>query len=403
MFASGVTANFDTVGQDGVFTVRVRVTANGVSDVDDATVTVTNVAPTVSGLASNSPRDENTILTVTGLVSDPGWLDPLTATIDWGDGAGPQPISGTLENVRPDATLTFSVDHVYGDDGSFTVTVCGSDDDTTTCAPAFNVVIDNVDPTAVIDEGETTLVNGIPTIIVHAGETITFSGRSTDPGSDDLVLSWDWDDGPPAPDVSTTYLVNDPLTDPDPSPSVQPRDVTDMVDHAFADACIYQVGFAAADDDDGTASDSVAVLITGNEDDGRPSGYWSHQYRRQGSTDFDDATLTCYLEIVDFVSDVFHEVRDVSTFPLARSLLFTQGVSVSKRDQLDRDLLTVWLNFANGAVEWDELVDTNRDGTADTVFHVAMETAEAVRLNPASTNAQFDAQRAILQSITDTI
>ncbi len=121
------------------------------------------------------------------------------------------------------------------------------------------------------------------------------------------------------------------------------------------------------------------------------------------STDFDDATLTCYLEMVDFVSDVFHEVRDVSTFQLARSLLFTQGSSVSKRDQLDRDLLTVWLNFANGAVEWDELVDTNRDGTADTVFHVAVETAEAVRLDPASTKAQLDAQRAILQSITDTI
>ena len=47
--------------------------------------------------------------------------------------------------------------------------------------------------------------------------------------------------------------------------------------------------------------------------------------------------------------------------------------------------------------------DTNRDGTPDTVFHVAMETAEAVRLNPASTGAQFDVQRGILQSITDTI
>jgi hypothetical protein len=401
--ASGLTANFDTVGQDDTFTVKVKVTANGVSDVDDATVTVTNVAPAVTGLASNSPRDENTVVTVTGLVSDPGWLDPLTATIDWGDGAGPQPIAGTLENIRPDATINFSVDHTYGDDGIFAISVCGSDDDTTACASAFNVVVNNVNPTAMIDEGQTTLVNGIPTILAHAGETITFSGRSTDPGSDDLTLSWDFDDGTPAPDTSTPYLVNPPGTDPDPSPTVQPRDVTDMIDHAFADACIYQVGFTAADDDAGTAADSVAVLVTGNQDNGRPSGYWSHQYRRQGATDFDDATLTCYLEIVDFVSDVFHEARNVSTFPLARSLLFTQGASVTKRDQLDRDLLTVWLNLANGAVEWDELVDTNRDGAADTVFHVAVETAETVRLNPASTNAQFDIQRSILQSITDTI
>ena len=402
--ATGVSPTFDLVGQDGVFTVGVKVTdSDGGYDTDTSTVTVTNVAPSVSGLASTSPRDENTVLTVTGLISDPGWLDPLTATIDWGDGAGPQAVTGTLENVRPNATLTLSVDHTYGDDGTFAVTVCGSDDDTTTCAPSFDVEIRNVRPTATIDESGTTIVNGIPTIIAPAGQSVPFSGRSTDPGSDDLTLSWDFDDGSPAPDVSTTYLVNPPLTDPDPSPSIQPRDVTDNVNHAFPQACIYQVGFSSADDDGGTASDSVAVLITGNESRGRPSGYWSHQYRRQGSTDFDDATLHCYLRIADFVSDVFHEVRNVSTFPAARSLLFTQNSSVTKRDQLDRDLLTAWLNFANGAVRWNELVDTNGNGVPDTLFHVAMGTAESVRLNPASTAAQFDAQRRIVQSINDSI
>lgn len=402
--ATGVSPTFDRVGQDGVFTVTVKATdTDGASDTDTATVTVSNVAPTVSGLASNIPRDENTTVTVTGLVSDPGWLDPLTATIDWGDGAGAQPVTGTLENNRPDATLSFSVDHVYGDDGTFTVTVCGADDDTTTCAPPFNVLVNNVNPTAVIDESKTTVINGIPTVIAHAGETVTFSGRSTDPGSDDLVLSWDWDDGSPAPDVSTTYLVNPPATDPDPSPSVQPRDVTDTKEHAFGDACMYQVGFGAADDDDGTASDSVAVLITGNEDNGRPSGYWSHQYGRQGRTDFDDATLTCYLEITAFVSDVFHEVRDVSTLQAAHARLFPQGGPVSKIDQLDRDLLTAWLNFANGAVEWDELVDAAGGPEVETPFHVAMENAEAVRLNPASTRAHLDDQRRIVQRINSKV
>lgn len=402
--ATGVSPTFDAVGQDGVFTVAVKVTdTDGGYDVDTATVTVSNVAPSVSGLASNSPRSEGATLTVTGLVSDPGWLDPLTATVDWGDGAGPQAIAGTLENVRPDATLTFSADHIYGDNGTFAVTVCGSDDDTTTCAPSFNVVISNVDPTAVIDEGGTTVVNGVNTIIAHAGETVTFSGRSTDPGSDDLTLSWDWDDGPPAPDVSTLYLVNPPVADPPQSPSVQPRDVTDTKDHVFADACIYQVGFRAVDDDGGSASDSVAVLITGNEDRGRPSGYWAHQYRQRGAIDFDAATLTCYLEITGFVSDIFHEVRDASTFAAAQKLLFSQGTKVSKRDSLDRDILTAWLNFANGAVEWNELVDTDGTGGVDTPFHVAMETAETVRLNPSATPAQLDAQRAIVQRINDQI
>jgi hypothetical protein len=103
------------------------------------------------------------------------------------------------------------------------------------------------------------------------------------------------------------------------------------------------------------------------------------------------------------VSEVFNEARDVSTFQRAQALLFSQGTLVSKRDQLDRDLLTAWLNFANGAVEWNEQVDTNGNGVPDTAFHQAMQTAESVRLNPNATPAQLDAQRAIIQSINDTI
>jgi hypothetical protein len=397
--ATGVSPTFDRVGQDGVFPVAVKVTdTDGGYDVDSSTVTVANVAPSVTGLASSSPRDENTVLTISGVVSDPGWLDPLTATVDWGDGAGPQPLPGTLENVRPDATLTFTADHVYGDDGTFPVTVCGQDDDTETCAAPFDVVIDNVDPDATIDEGDTTLVNGVPTVIAHAGETVTFSARVTDPGSDDLEARWDWDDGPPAPDVTTTYLVNPPVIDPDPSPSIQPRDITDTHDHAFGDACLYTVGFEVDDDDGGSDADSVKVIITGNEDDGRPSGWWAREYRRRGGLTLDDATAACYLEIVGYVSVVFDEEVDASTFHLAQSILFSQGRPVTKRDQLDRDLLTAWLNFANGAVEWDELVDSGSG--PDAPFHEVMAAAEAVRLDPLATGADFDEQRRIVQRIS---
>lgn len=402
--ATGDKPTYTNVGQDGVFTVSVKVTdTDGTYDTDSTTVTVNNVAPTVSGVSSDSPKDENTVLTVNATISDPGWLDPLTATIDWGDGAGPQTVTGTLENERPNATLTIAATHTYGDDGTFTVTVCGRDDDVQTCASSFNVRIDNVNPTTGIDEGSTTVINGIPTIIARKGETVTFSSQTTDPGSDDLTISWNWDDGAPNPDVSTTYLVNPPAIDPDPSPTIQPRNVIDTQHHAFSQACMYLVGTSAVDDDSGVANDSVNVLITGDATLGRQSGYWAHQYRRQGARDFDDATLTCYLRIASHVSRVFHEVRDVSTFKTAQSLLFTKNSSVNKKDQLDRDLLTAWLNFANGAVLYDELVDTDGNGTLDTEFHIAMENAETVRLNPASTPAQIDAQRVIVNRINDTV
>lgn len=112
------------------------------------------------------PAGENTPVTLTGGISDPGWLDPLTATVDWGDGAGPQALAGTLENVRPDATLSFAVAHTYGDDGTFTIEVCGSDDATSTCRSA-DAAITNTDPTAAISADGQTPYNGQKAFIAH--------------------------------------------------------------------------------------------------------------------------------------------------------------------------------------------------------------------------------------------
>ena len=399
-----INPTFETVGDNAVKTVKVRVTdAIGDSDVATSTVTINNVAPAVVTLGNNGPKFENTSVLISGLISDAGWLDGLTATVDWGDGAGPQPLTGTVENDRPNATLTFSEAHTYGDNGSYTVTVCGTDDDGATTTPCKTTVVSmlNVNPTATIDESGTVSFNGVPTVIARAGTPQSLTGRSTDPGSDDLWLTWSWADG--SADTSTGYLVNSPLADLLGSPSIQPRDVTDTQSHTFT-ACLYDVGFRAADDDGGlSATDSVKVLVTGSADAGRQSGYWAHQYRLKGSGDFDAKTLTCYLKIAGFVSRVFHEARDVSAFDKASKLLFSQGNSVSKRDQLDRDLLTAWLNFANGAVGYAELVDTDANGTKDTQFHTVVEAAEAVRLSGSATAAQLDQQRIIISRINDSI
>ncbi|MEX2646197.1 MAG: PKD domain-containing protein [Gaiellaceae bacterium] len=395
--ATGVSPTFDLVGQDGVFPVALKVTdPNGAYDVDETTVTVDNVAPTVS-LGSNAPQPENTAVTVTGTISDPGWLDPLTATIDWGDGTPVENVAGVLENVRPDATLVFAVVHIYGDNGTFTAEVCGSDDDTTTCEE-IDLAITNVDPTAEIDLSGATLVNGIPTIFGEAGEPVDFSGRSQDPGSDDLTLRWAWDDG--TPDTVTTYLVNPPLADPFPSPSIQPRDVTDDVSHTFGDACMYEIGFSAVDDDLGASPVANAnVLIVGNADERRSAGYWHHQYKGNGKTDFDAAELECYLEIAAWVSTVFNEVVDASTIANALAILDPSQSGGDIVVQFDRQLLAALLNFANGSIGWDEAVDTNGDGVADTPFHAAVAAAEAVRLNPASTKQEIKAHKNVLERI----
>ena len=391
---------FTAVGQDGVFTVRLQVTnGDGVVAIDTATVTVTNVPPTVESLASDGPKPENTAVTVTGLVRDPGWLEVLTATINCGDGAGAQPLTGTLENVRPDATLTFSVAHIYGDDGVFTVTVCGKDDDALPQCSAIPVTITNVAPTAEITApASTTTINGVDVVITNQGATVGFAGRSTDPGSDDLALSWNWDDGPPVPDVTTMYL-NDPSisSDPDPSPSINPRDVTDAKSHAFS-ACLFDVDFSAADDDSGVASDTIKVLVTGNSTVRFSAGYWQNVFRSRKSTPFTDAQITCYLKIVGFVSLVFNETTDASTIAKAYDVLKV-GSSTSAKEQFDRQLLATLINFANGEPDWNELIDTNGDGVGDTPFLNVIAAAEAVRNNPASTNAQIVAQKDLLEKI----
>jgi PKD domain len=402
--AFGKTPLFDRVGHDELTTVRLCVTDKaGLTAEDTAVVTVKNVAPTVGTITANSPRGENAAVSISGAITDPGWEDPLHATIDFGDGSGQRALAGIQEHLRPDGSLTYDLSHAYGDDGTFTIKVCAADDDVSNICTTAQVTVDNVDPTATIGKDAATDINGTSVIIGHAGEAVAFDGRSTDPGSDDLTLVWNWGDGDPAVDASTEYLVNPPFADPDPSPSVQPRDVTETRSFAFGQACLYDVVFSSLDDDSGSASDTVKVLITGNGDDGKTTGYWARQYRQESRVDFDDATLTCYLEIAAFASRVFNEVRDASTFEAAQAVLFSQIKPVTKRDLLDRNLLAAWLNFANGAVAWHEQVDTNGNGTPDTLFAAAMRTAESVRRDPNASPAQIDAQRAIVQSVNDTI
>ena len=394
---TGVTIPFTAVGQDGVFTVRVKVTdADGAYDIAETTVTVDNVAPTIDTLGNDGPVAEASTVTVSGTASDPGWLDVLSATVDWGDGSPVSPLGGSGEQVRPDATLQFAGSHVYGDNGVFAVEVCVHDDDTEVCE-STDVTVDNVDPVVTIDESGTTLVNGVPTFLGRVDVPLDVPTRTTDPGSDDLELTWDWDDA--SPDTTLVSLVNPPLPDPFPSPSLQPRDVELTATHTYVDACLYELSVAAVDDDGGTGVDEANVIIVGSADETRSAGFWRHQYRRNGRTQFDVPTLECYLEIAGYMSTVFDEVNDASTLALAEAILDPKRNRGSSDEIFDRQLLAVWLNFANGSIGFDELVDTDADGAPDTPFAVAVADAEAVRTNPGSTRRAILAQKDVLEAL----
>ena len=398
--ATGVAPTYDLVGQDGVYTVSVKVTdADGAYDTASTTVTVDNVSPAIV-VGNDGPVDESATVTVSGTATDPGWLDVLTATVDWGDGTAVEPLGGVLEQVRPDATLAFSGTHVYGDNGDFTVTVCVADDDTEPCEETV-VVVDNVDPTATVDESSTTLVNGVPTFIGQVGTPLPIPANATDPGSDDLGFRWAWDDGT-ADDVQLS-LVNPPTPEPPepptPTPSVQPRDVDLVADHTYTDACFYEVTVTVTDDDGGSDGATANVIIVGTSDEVRSAGYWMHQFRQKGKVDLDPTELQCHLDIVGYMSGVFDETTSTTTLAEALDVLDPSHNGGSAEQIFDRQLLAVWLNFANGSIGLDDLVDVDGDGIDETPFAAAVGAAEAVRNDPTATRAALLAQKDVIERI----
>ena len=69
------------------------------------------------------------------------------------------------------------------------------------------------------------------------------------------------------------------------------------------------------------------------------------------------------------------------------------------REQFDCELLTVWLNFANGAIEYRELLDLHIKDHPDNTFAELVHYAEMVRLNPSATETELREQKNILHHI----
>ena len=393
--ATGPTVLFDAVGQHGVHPVALRVVKDALASTDATTVTVRNVAPAVT-LAANAPLAEGETVTVTGVISDPGWLEPLSATVAW-DGGPPQPVTGTIENDPPDATLTFAVSRRYGDDGAFRADVCAADDAETTCAP-LDLPVANVAPTAALHPAGAVDVGGQPTLLAAVGEPLTLGGRATDPGSDDLTLRWNWGDGSPV--TATFYPANPPDPDPSPSPGVGPRDVTEEATHAFDRPGRYKITFWAEDDDGGVSAEQpITAVVFGPGGRPRHAGYWQHQLSGAGRVDFDQDTLLAYLAIVDHFSAVFHKTRDAGTLPAAYDVLFLGGNGGSAAEQLDRALLTVWLNVAHGALDPFRQADVDGDGLPDGTLAAIMATAESVRQDPTATDAALRHQTHLVRRL----
>jgi hypothetical protein len=124
----GQTVEFSAVGLDGPVTNTVGVQVaddKGLTATDQAIVEILNVAPTVSAGADQVAILGDTVELDPSTFTDPGIPDTHSATIDWGDGA---PLDDGIVN-ESDGSGSVSGSHTYDVTGTFTVTVCVSDDD----------------------------------------------------------------------------------------------------------------------------------------------------------------------------------------------------------------------------------------------------------------------------------
>jgi PKD repeat protein len=178
----GTGSTFDvTLPDDGAVTVRLTVTDDeGASGSTTTSVVFTNAAPTVT-LADDLQISADRRMTRTGSFSDPGSADTHTASVDWGEGDGPEPLS--LQGSE------FELDHTYAEPGDHVVTVEVCDDDGGCGQASFDVTIApprvNVPPRAVVT-GPSTAIEG-STIDLSAAD-------SEDPDGDIVAMEWDLDD-----------------------------------------------------------------------------------------------------------------------------------------------------------------------------------------------------------------
>ena len=188
--------------------------------------------------------------------------------------------------------------------------------------------------------------------------------------------------------------MNPPGTDPDPSPSVQPRDVTEEATHTYGDACLYDLTVSVDDDDNGSDDDTAVVIVTGNADESKGHGWWYNVYRPKPPKPFTNAELDCYLDIVNFFSLVFNGIDRQAAIQLLNN-----PAKDDAEIQFDQQALAAWLNFANGSISLDTMVDVDGDDVVDKPFGDAMLQAEVTRL--AGTQDQIRAQKDVVERLLD--
>jgi PKD repeat protein len=302
---------YHTYGDNGIYTITITVEDDdGGSYVYTTSVTIDNVAPTIDDVTSPG-GDEGILLSYKSIASDLG-SDDLKFTWIWGDGSSDSVTTYFNDGVSPDPypspwgtfpySVTDSLDHTYGDNGIYTITLIIEDDDGGSTSTTRAVTINNVAPT-------------IDTFTAPGGDEgtlLSYLSEATDQGSDDLKFTWMWGDG--SSDTITTYFNDGIGPDPYPSPlGTYPFSATDSVSHTYGDNGIYTITLTVEDDDGGSTSQSTSITIDNVAPTITPFGPFSLDegmnfdlYAISTDLGSDDLTFTWELEMGPTVTTTYY-------------------------------------------------------------------------------------------------
>lgn len=193
-----------------------------------------NQPPVVDG-GPDETLDEGQLFSRIGSFVDDDIGDSWTATVDYGDGSGLQPLE--LDGK------TFTLTHVYEDDGTYPVTVTLIDSWEASGVGTFTITVNNVAPEITEFWSDATLLSK-----GTEGEAVTVFAAFVDVSAlDTHTAEIDWGDG-----TVTRGIVTE-------SEGVG----TVSASHAYTFGGIYLITITLEDDDTGTAQASTTAIITG--------------------------------------------------------------------------------------------------------------------------------------------
>ena len=219
-------ADDDPTGtQSDTYSIRVTVTDDDTGSAElTRDLTIHNVPP-VLGIGAAPPIGEGSRFELPrAAFTDIGRIDTHRATINWGDG---QVTDGSITEAGGAGVVR--AEHVFRQDGEFTISLTLGDDDGGTATATVPVVVENRPP--VIER---------LSAVAGSGSTLSFVAIVSDPGNDPLTYTWSFSDG--SDSMSGVGL--------------------SAIAHSFPNPGTYTVQLTVEDDRHESSSQSMTVVLT---------------------------------------------------------------------------------------------------------------------------------------------